>query len=181
MIKSAITKEEYWNLIQSVLKEENYNDVSEKEKSESIEELFNIPEKLIKLNIDATNIDQKIIKEKLPLCKSIIIGNFMIQILNEDVKDIEYNICIYETITKTASGIPCKIQQRMNILKDNRFANCPYLKYFSKNSKSYINPMRSFSTIVCQPLRAEGTNIPENDLLCIIKWLKIVTKLPAFI
>lgn len=162
----TITKEEYLKLIEEVYKESDCFDEQPK-----IDDIVWMPsESPIKRkipirygSIDATNLKRDDIKKAILNRQQITVGNFLIFIKNEENNLLD--ICIYETKYKTNTGRPCKMQCKINFLKDSRFEKRPWIHHFIKNNYNLKS----------------ASDITKETLEEIIRWLQAITKLPAFI
>ncbi len=172
-----ITKEEYLKLIQKAYHQDDELDDGE--------ELFWIPAKpeikkklqnLIKPNgdINATKMKKAEFSKLINKHNRITIGNFMVHIKSivnptgidnvvEDAVEIteetKYNIVLYEVKKTTPSGMPCNIQVKLNIAKDNRFDDRQWAKGFTQL----------------------GGSVSDKTLIELLKWMQAITKLPAFL
>ena len=160
-----ISKEEYWKLIEQVLKEQDDSDMDD-----FVDCNAWIPSEPVKKpllerfgSIDATKLKRDAAKQALQKYQILNIGQFVLTIkLPEDKTDKEkYIVCLYETKNITPLGRPCNMQYKVNLFKDTRFENRSWLTYFKKHGAS--NP------------------IPEAVVLDIVRWIQAIIKLPAFI
>ena len=157
-----MTNDEYLRLIQ-----EAYRSVNEDELEDYINPESWIPsEPEIKKKalsnivnmIDATNLKRTAIEGIIAKSKQITVGKFMITSEVNNEGTLSY--IIYENITKTPSGFPCKIQTKINVEKDNRFTETNWRTLFHG---------------------CYGRKIPINTCVDIIKWLQAMNKLICFI
>lgn len=116
---------------------------------------------------DATNLHREQIKKAIQNTRNIQIGPFSIKIkgyyqsekLNNDFMHLD----IYERRSKTASGQPCNMDYKAELVDDKRFIGRPWLTYFSKD-----NP-------------GVAKNVPIDTVVDIIKWLQALKKLTVFL
>lgn len=109
---------------------------------------------------DLTEAMMPAIKEGVKKGGNLRMGNFIIK-----VKDFKMGADGYETATvdiheerKSGSMI---IPQRVVVLKDNRFRDRPWLKYFEKNI-------------------AGGKNIPLKTAAEVVRWCQAINRIGAF-
>ena len=102
---------------------------------------------------DLTNAKMSDIQIKAKSFNNFKIGNFLIKAKRKNEK---LDITIYETINK--------MDVKVNVLKDNRFTNASWSKYWI-----HLNMYK------------EGTKIPPDELASIIKWIQSIQKMSAFI
>lgn len=112
---------------------------------------------------DCTEADMKTIKQKVHTVGNIKAGRFTVRIKNyrQDKSSTTANVDIYEEkVHRNSFGsnkMPCKV----NVMKDMRFENRPWLSYF----KNQIG----------------GTNIPIESVAQIVRWCQAVHRLGAFL
>lgn len=167
-----ISKEEYWKMIEQVLKEQDEEDKAEfidcdawipaesDNKKSVINSLYG--------SINATNLKREEIRRAIKKHNYFDVGNFTLFVKYSDNVDEKYptyiyNVTLYETKRTTASGKPCNMKYKIVGEQDTRFANCPWKTHFTK----YVMQHKK--------------NITENDLIDMIKWLQAITKIPAFL
>lgn len=163
-----ISKEEYWKLIEQVIKEQEDSDMedfvdcnawipAEPAHKKSPPERYG--------SIDATKLKKEGVQQAIQKYQILNIGRFVLTIkLADKIKQEdkqEYLVSLYETKYVTPLGRPCNIQYRVALYKDTRFENRPWLKYFRTYGGS--------------------TAIPEATVLDIVRWLQAIIKLPAFL
>lgn len=161
-----ITKEEYLRLIQEAYSQDDeYLDDYIEMKAWIPSEMDpvlkkKIEKKTLNGNIDATNLKRAAIEKIIYTYQNITVGNFMI-IAAHNTSINTFKLTIYEKIFKTASGLPCNMQNKININKDNRFDGKAWKKEFNS---------------------AWGAkSISPTDYVDIIKWLQAITKLTCFL
>jgi cell division protein FtsI/penicillin-binding protein 2 len=158
-----LTKEEYLKLIQAA-----YNSENEENLEDFIDCSAWIPaEPVIKKskpnlsgNIDVTNFKREALEKAIKKCCNITVGKFMIVATYSSSVDT-YKLFVYERVFKTASELPCNMQNKVNIPKDNRFEGRPWRNKF--NSKW------------------GAKDVPTETYIDIIRWLQAITKLTVFI
>lgn len=112
---------------------------------------------------DCTEADMKTIKQKVHAVGVIKVGRFNVKIRNycQDKNSTTANVDIYEEkVHRNSFGnnkMPCKV----NVMKDMRFENRPWLSYF-KNQLG-------------------GTNVPIETVATIVRWCQAVHRLGAFL
>lgn len=162
-------KKEYLDIIQKLVQDQYGDLIDNYGNIEWIPAEPEIKQKLIKINntiINLTDLKNDDIRKNIILHNNFKIYSYKLKINNCNFvpnfngKQTCFNITIWEEKNKTPNGHPCKIEFPVNLEKDSRFNNRPWLKYFSMN---------------------DGTNIPLDTILDIIKWLKTTVKLKAFI
>jgi len=171
-----MTKEEYLRLIYEAYTRDNEDEKEEYAWIPAESELKEKIQKLIKPSgdINATNIKKAELSKIINKYNRITIGEFMIYIKSivnptdnpnivkeaTTISEVSiYNIVIYENKRVTPSGMPCNIQVKLNIAKDNRFQNVKWNKGFSQF----------------------GGSTTSNNLVNLIKWMQAITKIPAFL
>lgn len=116
---------------------------------------------------DATNLHRDQIKKAVQNTRNIQVGHFSIKIKgyyqSEKLGNDFMHIDVYERRSKTASGMPCNMDYKAELVDDKRFANRPWLTYFSKDSPG------------------TAKNVPIDTVVDIIKWLQALKKLTVFL
>ncbi len=167
----SLTDQEYLELLQTIV-DQQYDDAIDDydiDKMEWVPAESEIRKKIESLNhhgmIDLTNVKSSKIKEEIRKCANLRVGNFKIMLTHihpDPIKgDIGYDLNIKEERNKTPSGMPCRIDYRMDICKDSRFKGRPWLKYFK--GEGYAN------------------NVPIDIVVEIVRWMQAVKKLSAFL
>jgi hypothetical protein len=167
----SFTDQEYLQLIQEIV-DKQYDDAIDDydiEKMEWIPAEPEIKKKLESLNhhgmIDLTNVKSSKLKEEIKKCANLRVGAFKVMLThvhpNPIKGDVGYDLNIKEERTKTPSGMPCRVDYRMDILKDSRFKGRPWLKYF----------------------KGEGyaCNVPIDTVVEMVRWMQAIKKLTAFL
>lgn len=94
----------------------------------------------------------------------IKVGNFILQIKNlnyyNHIMPTVVDVELFEEIFRTPTGQNCKLQMKLDLVKDQRFNFCDWKQYFNSNKASNIN---------------------YEIILKIIRQLQILTKLSSFI
>lgn len=169
---SNMSKEEYLQLINKLLEEdlfdeeENFLDPSAGHWIPAESTLKNkIPTKIQNGIINLTNIKKDKIKQHIFNSDTFIVDNYIIKIewLSCDINynNRKINILIFEEKFKTPSGAPCRMTYKVNLRKDARFTNCPWLNKLTPSGHILAN-----------------TNI--DSFTEVIRWLQIAKKLNAF-
>lgn len=119
--------------------------------------------------IDVTKFRKDKIQEALYKYINIKIGIFLIRIdtyhgypdkTGKGV-NLTMDIGVWETKLKTPSGNPCKMEYRINLHKDNRFTNRPWLVYFNDSG--------------------EATHMPVETVVDVVRWLQALKRMNAFL
>lgn len=161
-----MTKEEYLKLIQEAYSQDDeylddYIEVKAWIPSEMDPALKKkIDKKVMGGNIDATNLKKTAIKKIIYTHQQITVGKFMIIAAHNTSIDT-FKLTVYERVYKTASGLPCNMQNKVNINKDNRFNGRSWAKEFNSTWGA--------------------KSISPTDYVDIVKWLQAITKLTCFL
>ena len=75
--------------------------------------------------------------------------------------ELTMDIQVMQEKYKTPSGAPCKMTYKMDFFKDNRFAECPWISYFT--------------------FKGAAHNIPMETVVNIVKHMQIIQRLNAFL
>lgn len=118
---------------------------------------------------DLTNVRKDKIQEALYKCTNIKVDSFLVRIerySGEPDKfgkgvNLTMDISIWEERYKTPSGNPCRLTCRMNLHKDDRFENRPWLHQFSQ--------------------AGTACDIPVETVVDIIKWMQAIKRMSAFL
>lgn len=174
----TISMEEFLKLIKEVVEEEEkYLKYDEPEEdtldySTAVAELLKKHNRAKKVllskksgSIDVTNMKRNEILTHIKTKSEFTIGNFIVHVDNGDKEDY-VNIHILENQHKTASGFPCNMLVKKDVVRDKRFSSCPWLSYFSSKHGS---PRRT------------AYNVPAEEIINIIKWIKAINKMTAFL
>jgi hypothetical protein len=167
----SFTDQEYLELLQKLV-DQQYDDAIDDYDIDKMEWAPSEPEikkKIEKLNhhgmIDLTHVKSNKLKEEVKKCSNLRVGNFKITLTHirpDPIRgDVGYDLEIREERTKTPSGMPCRIDYRTDIIKDSRFKGRPWLKYFMNNGI--------------------GTNVPVETIVDIVRWMRAIKKLTAFL
>jgi len=166
-----VTKDEYLKMIREAYEQDEYLDdyIDDwnhhkdskleymKSKSEKIKNKL-LSEDVLPC-INATHIKKADIEKIIYKSQKIIVGNFMIVSAFETSID-SFKIVLYEKVFKTVSGIPCNMEKKINIAKDDRFKGRPWVKHFNG---------------------IWGAKVSSKDYIDIIKWLQVVENLTCFL
>lgn len=169
----TFTEQEYLDLV-TKLADQQYDQLEE---DTDLENIFwdpsepKIKEKIVASQntgtLDLTKIKKDKIKELLFKHNHIKIYDFLIRITeyhgepSKGGANLTVNITLYHERHKTElSGTPCKMTVPFSIDKDNRFQTRPWISYF-------VGPY--------------GKEIPTDILIEIIRYMQVVSKLPAFL
>ncbi|CAB4196587.1 hypothetical protein UFOVP1290_107 [uncultured Caudovirales phage] len=161
-----ISKEEYLRLINELLEEdvdeeENFIDPSANHWIPSESPLKDkIPIKIQSGIIDLTKIKKDKIKQYLFNSDTFTVDNYIIKIIR-NLSNSKISIKIFEEKFRTPSGAPCRMTYKVNLRKDSRFTNCPWI-----NKLDYYGHMLQ--------------NTDQDIFVEVIKWLQIAKKLSSF-
>lgn len=109
--------------------------------------------------VDFTKSTMAEIKENIARAGRVKIGKFDIQLKHSE-KGI--GIQIYENKEKNFGGIMKIMPEKINVLKDTRFSDKEWVRYFKNNMLG-------------------GVDIPIDTAADILKWIQVVFKFPAFL
>jgi hypothetical protein len=181
---NSLTNQEYLELCQKLV-DQQYDDAVDNYDAFKMEWISAEPEakeKIINYNdrciFDLTTVHSSKIKEQLLLNNNFRVGKFKIRIfryqqrhqilpkkgltVSNILNDKIFNaIEIWEERNRTPNGIPCKIDYPMIFDEDDRFTGCEWVGYFGDGN--------------------EGRSIPINTVVEIVRWLRCVMKLSAFL
>jgi hypothetical protein len=127
--------------------------------------------------IDVTKYKKESIKEALYKSTNLQVGDFTLKIERyngrpgrfESIKpiqiDLSMNIAIWERKYKTPTGNPCKMDYRLDLHKDNRFVNKPWLTFFANSGLG----------------TGKAVDVPVDTVVDIIRWLQALKRLTAFL
>jgi len=176
----TISMEEFLKLINEIVEEEERDSKFSDEYFEegtSLPSVFEIlnkmkdpPKKAVQLSnksgtIDVENMKNNEILRHVKTKNEFKVGDFIIHVSDGSKVD-HVNIHILENQRKTASGFPCNMLVKKNVISDKRFASCPWLSYFSGK---YGVPRRT------------AYDVPTEEIINIIKWVKAINKMTAFL
>jgi hypothetical protein len=117
--------------------------------------------------IDLTHVKSSKIKEEIQKCTNLKAGAFKLRVSryngvpSQQGAKLCLDLCVMEERTQTPSGRPCKVDYPMNFSKDSRFSKCHWVKYFDA--------------------AGQGTNVPLDTVVEIIRWMQAAKKLSAFL
>lgn len=173
MSMKSLTDQDYLELIQKLV-DSQYDEAIDDYDITKMEWAPSEPEIKQKIHqassagmIDLTTVKSSKIKEEILKCTNLRVGSFKIRIKryngvpSQQGMQMTVDMEVWEERTKTPSGMPCKIDYPMIFVKDNRFINRPWLKYFDQGNF--------------------GTNIPIDTAVEIVRWMQAVKKLSAFL
>lgn len=169
---SELTNEEYLALCQKLV-DQQYDDAVDDydiSKMEWMPAESEIKEKMLKINrngmIDLTHVKSTKIKEEIFKCGNLKVGDFKIIISqfngipSQEKDKLTCSLRLMGHQSKTMNGMPCNMDNDVNLKKDNRFNGRPWLKHFNS---SYAD------------------NVPIDTVVDIIRWLQAIKKLTAFL
>lgn len=159
--------------IKKVLREEEdeFNDVGEGSWIPG-EPINKPPEIYSATNI--TNAKKSDMLKAIRTNKRFTIGDFVVIIDNSTHKENHVNMKIMQQVYKTATDKPCNMLVMLDITEDVRFSGCDWAKYFGKN-------LAQKSTFFGSTNPRAGTNIPEEKIIDILRYLQAANKLKAFL
>lgn len=171
---TSISKEDYQRLLEELSDE--YDDEID---------IYSIPddswipgessakEALNKINhtgiVDVTKFKKDKIQDALYKCVNIKINDFLLRIdsyhghpdKNNKGINLSMDIELWETKYRTPSGMPCKMEYRIDLFNDNRFNTRPWLSYFFKSGN--------------------GINLPVETVVDVVRWLQALKRMNAFL
>ena len=171
----TFTKEEFLRLVEQ-LTDQQYGDEIEPQEPEEIVWMPADPPAKEKIRmpsdagvIDLTKCKKDKIQESLYKCTTLKVGHFTIKITkyhglpnkNGKSQDLKVDLSFWHEVYHTPSGAPCKMTYRLDVAKDNRFSNRPWLSYLSG------------STGV--------KNVPIETAVEIVRWFQGVIRMTAFL
>ncbi len=178
---SNLTKEEYLRLIEQFADEQYGGDNDLVDNYAILEQSWipaesSVKEKMMRAlnanrggSVDLTNVRKEKIREALPKCHNVKVGDFLIVIedcdAEPDATGKPINMCmdlaVWEERHKTPSGAPCRINYKLNFHKDDRFDNRPWLRLFNQAGMA--------------------RQVPLDTVVDIIKWMQAIKKMSAFL
>lgn len=169
----SFTDQEYLALIQQLV-DQQYDDAIDDYDIAKMEWAPAEPEIKKKLEqpnyagmIDLTTVKSGKIKEEIMKCANIKVGAFKIVVGRHNLVPsqqggkIAFDLEVREEKSKTPSGMPCRVDYRVDLSKDSRFRGRPWLKYFMGNGVA--------------------TNVPVDTVVDIVRWMQAIKKLTAFL
>jgi len=171
----TISMEEFLKLIKEVMEEEENlkeDDEAWIPSTSKILEKYNKSKKNLSSNksgsIDVTNMKKDEILKYIKIRNEFKVGDFIIHV-SDGSKEDHVNIHILENQRKTASGFPCNMLVKKDVIKDKRFSSCPWISYFYYNCKYGKTSRRT------------AIDVPVEEIINIIKWVKAINKMTAFL
>lgn len=178
MSSDTLNKEDYLDMVRK-LSEEQYDQIDDLESSDmdvfapsDIEsQVAAKKERMLQLmnqaTIDLTKVKKNQLAGSLFKHNNIRVFDFTIRITKyygepgQTGANLNVDITLYHERHKTElSGAPCRMTETLDIGKDSRFVGRPWLRYF---------------------VGCHGKNIPADALIDIIRWMQVISKLPAFL
>ncbi len=169
---SGLSDEDYLELLKN-LTEHQYDEPEECTYDKGLKELYDeieySPRPKMKLfdpaacsNLSSATLEA--ITLKLHTTGNISVGPFIIRIKKYDASKpaIQLDVDIMEEKSRAFNGQPGKITEKVNMIKDSRFYNKTWIKYFN-------NPIKY------------GSKVPLETVADIVKYLQFVYKNPAFL
>jgi hypothetical protein len=117
---------------------------------------------------DLTNLKKDKIKDAIYKSTNLKIDKFTIKVnkyhgfpdKNGKATDLFVDLSFWQDVTKTPNGAPCKMTYKLDVLKDNRFASCPWINYCSGTS---------------------ATKVPIDMAVEIVRWFQGIIRMTAFL
>lgn len=174
-MSNSFTRKDYLSLIQKFA-EEQYDTPEDEEPK--IEDYWIPSEPEIKKKIqeptnagaaDVTKVKKDQIMDCLKKFRNIKVGNFLVKITkyhtdeSGDFTKGMVDLYIYEEKSKTASGQPTKMHNKINLAKDDRFDSRPWLSHSNRYNPEYL------------------TKVPMETVLDIVRWLQGIHRMSAFL
>ena len=168
----SLSDQDYLRLLQK-LTDQQYDDAIDDYDINKMEWIPSEPEVKEKIKastwgmIDLTNVKSNKIREEIQKCTNLKVGPYKIRVSRYHgvPSQLGAQICldleVMEERTHTPSGMPCRIDYRMDFTKDSRFKKCHWVKYFDTSG--------------C------ANNIPLDTVVEIVRWMQISKKLSAFL
>jgi hypothetical protein len=168
-----ITKEDYLKLLEEMSNNEEDLDNSPPIEDESWIWADPPVKDKIKISnyhgvIDATKFKKEEIQDALYKCMNIQIGNFLLKIdkyhgfpdTHGNGSNLTLDIQTWEKKYRTPSGNPCNMDFRVDLSKDDRFANRPWINLFNG---------------------CYGSKVPVETVVEIVRWLQAIKRMTAFL
>ena len=168
----SLSDQDYLRLLQQVT-DQQYDDAIDDYDISKMEWIPAEPEIKEKIKastwgvIDLTNVKSSKIKEEIQKCTNLKVGTFKLRISrfngvpSQEGAKLCVDLEVMEERTQTPSGMPCRVDYRMDFSKDSRFKKCHWVKYFNSGG--------------C------GNNVPIDTIVEIVRWMQAANKLSAFI
>jgi hypothetical protein len=170
---SKLNKTDYLKLIQEYT-DQQYGDALDDYNIAEMEWIPAEPEIKQKLTqpinnatVDLLNVPSDKIKEEMVKGNYLIVGKFKIKVNRyqgtptKDGTQLTMSIKVWEMMTHTPNGHPCKIDFPMHFHKDNRFNTRPWIQHFNADGEAWA--------------------VPVDTMVEIIRWMQAVKKLSAFL
>lgn len=162
------TKEEYLKLVSRLMEDHDSDDPEDKDPW--IPAISNIKDKMINAransnSIDLSNASKQEIMVGVKIYNNIKIEKFSIKMHSHmDADKRTFDIWIYEESDKSLNGAPGKMIYKINLGKDDRFSDRPWLNYFYNNT-----------------ITSRGIAVPEEVVCDIVRWLQAINRMKAFL
>lgn len=168
----SLSDQDYLRLLQQIT-DQQYDDAIDDYDINKMEWIPAEPEAKEKIKaatwgmIDLTNVKSSHIKEEILKCTNLKVGAFKLRISryngvpSQQGSKLCLDLEVMEERTQTPSGMPCRVDYRMNFDKDSRFKKCHWAKYFNAGG--------------C------GNNVPIDTVVEIVRWMQAAKKLSAFL
>ena len=171
---STFSKEDYLKMLEDIANQqyqEPEEPVEDVPADSWIWSVSPVKEKLMTAKLhstsDATNLHRDQIKKAIKNTRNIQCGPFSIKIKgyyqSEKLDNDFMHLDVYERRTKTPTGQKCNMDYRADLTSDKRFADRPWIIYFSKDNPGIAK------------------NVPIDTVVDIIKWMQALKKLTVFL
>jgi hypothetical protein len=170
---SSFTNQEFLDLIQKLV-DQQYDDAIDDYDIEQMEWVPSEPEIKQKIHqannagtIDLTHVKASKIKEEILKCSNLRVGPFKMRITryngvpSQNGAQMSLSMKAWEERTQTPSGMSCRMDYPMIFAKDARFNGRPWLKYFGRDNVAH--------------------NVPIDTVVEIVRWMRAMHKLTAFL
>lgn len=171
---STFSKEDYLKMLEDMANQQ-YDEPEEPEVNVPTDSwvwgVSPLKEKLMTAKLHSTsnvmNLHRDQIKKAIQNTRNIQVGAFSIKIkgyYQSDKLDNHFmHLDIYERRTKTPTGQSCNMDYKADLTSDKRFADRPWITYFSKDNPGHAK------------------NVPIDTVVDIVKWMQALKKLTIFL
>ena len=168
---NSMTKEEYLKLLDEIDNEDQDENLDIPDESWIWAEppiKQKIKHNTLNSMVNLTTCRKDKIQEALYKCMNIQVGNYLIRISSYHGEPDKFgngtgltmDICVWEKRYKTLSGNPCNMDYMVDLSKDNRFTNQPWLKLFD----GYY-----------------AKSVPVDTVVDIVRWMQALKRMTAFL
>lgn len=169
----SFTDQEYMELCQKLVDQQYDTDAFDDHNIDDIEWMpaeSPAKEKMLKINhngmMDLTHVHSSKIREEIFKCGNLKVGDFKIIIdhysgvPSQEGAKLSCSLQVLGHQSRTMNGMPCNMDNGIDLKRDNRFNGRPWLKYFT-GSYAY--------------------NVPIDTVVDIVRWLQAIKKMTAFL